>query len=185
MRSVKLFTLALTAAAITIPSVPFKAKAQASQPFSQCVEDLDNSGFNYHDATTRCLEAYKGKPFNDNLSTCIKKLDELGFNSRDAANKCQEAIDNSSSVAGPVPVQVTPARRAPRTTAPVIVVPGLGPLRLPGRRRRRRGPVYAPQQRTRRTERQCINTMFNTVWDDIHCKYHNNGMFKWRTIYLD
>lgn len=48
-------------------------------------------------------------------------------------------------------------------------------------------PHVAPQQAQpaqRRTQRQCVNTIFNQVWDDIHCQ-HNNGMFEWRTIYLD
>jgi hypothetical protein len=48
-------------------------------------------------------------------------------------------------------------------------------------------PNIAPQQAQpaqRRTQRQCVNTMLNQVWADIHCQY-NNGMFEWRTIYLD
>jgi hypothetical protein len=48
-------------------------------------------------------------------------------------------------------------------------------------------PNSAPQQTQptqRRTQKQCVNTIFNQVWDDIHCQ-HNNGMFEWRTVYLD
>ena len=40
------------------------------------------------------------------------------------------------------------------------------------------------QPTQRRTKKQCVNKMLNTVWDDVHCQY-NNVMFEWKTIYLD
>ena len=48
----------------------------------------------------------------------------------------------------------------------------------------RKEKIGQPQSEQRRTERQCVNTTLNQVWDDIHCEF-NNGMFEWRTIYLD
>ena len=46
------------------------------------------------------------------------------------------------------------------------------------------GQSVQSQPVERRTKKQCVNKMLNTVWDDVHCQY-NNVMFEWRTVYLD
>ena len=71
---------------------------------------------------------------------------------------CQQAMSNSPSQA--------------EKSGTIIVIPN----------EQQRNQEPQRQEPQREAHRQCINTTFNTVWNDIHCQY-NNPQFKWRTVY--
>jgi hypothetical protein len=147
--------------ALTVLSVSafisFPAKAQTNQSFSQCVISLYQGPYNSTSAAENCLQAFQGKPVNEDFSTCVNRLYKGPFNSRSASDYCQKAFANS------IPSQQQ------GTGNPTVNI-------------YTEQPQSQPVQR--RSKQVCVNTTFNQIWDDIHCQF-NNGMFEWRTIYLD
>ena len=146
---------------LSIPLIVFSfpAKAQTNQSFSQCVLTLYSGPYIASDAAKNCLTAFRGRSVNEDFTTCVNALYKGPFIQSDANQYCQQAFQNSASS--------TPANNGNPT---IIVIP--------------QGNVEQSQPTERRTQRQCIHKTFNQVWADIHCQF-NNGMFEWRTVYLD
>jgi hypothetical protein len=132
-----------------------------SQSFSQCVMELYRGPYSKTDAANNCLNAFRGRPVNEEFSTCISTLYQGPYSKTDSNNYCQQAFANSSySPSG------NPSSNQSNGST-IIVVP------------QNQSTNSQPQRNARR---QCVHTWFNQVWDDIHCQY-NNGMFEWRTVY--
>lgn len=130
-----------------------------SQSFSQCVLKLYAGPYSSSDAAKNCLIAFQGKPLNEEFTSCVDSLYRGPFSSTDSSKYCQSAFANSSSSA-------PPSNNTGGTT--IIINPNQ--------------PQAKPVER--RAVTQCVNKMFNQVWDDIHCTF-NNSMFERRTVYVD
>ena len=137
---------------------PTIVKAQNSQSFSECVISLYNGPYNSSNAAEHCLQAFQGKSIKEDFSTCVDRLYEGPYSSSRAVKYCQQAMSNSPSQA--------------EKSGTIIVIPN----------EQQRNQEPQRQEPQREAHRQCINTTFNTVWNDIHCQY-NNPQFKWRTVY--
>ena len=67
-----------------------------SQSFSQCVMELYRGPYSRTDAAKNCLNAFRGRPVNEEFTNCVNTLYRGPYSRTDANNYCQQAFSNSS-----------------------------------------------------------------------------------------
>jgi hypothetical protein len=66
-----------------------------SQSFSSCVIQLQRGPYNSKQSAENCLNAFRGKPINENFSTCVEVLYRNPYSSQAANDYCQQAFNNA------------------------------------------------------------------------------------------
>ena len=143
------------------------AQSQTNQTLGQCISEV-HKATNYtvygEKAAQSCINTLRYQTPTERLGSCISGVQQstnYTVYGEAASSICQSLLEQQRRYSSPTPNGNYPT---------ILVVP--------------QGQPVQSQPTQRRTQRQCINKTFNQVWNDIHCEF-NNGMFEWRTIYLD
>ncbi|PSB04635.1 hypothetical protein [Merismopedia glauca] len=142
------------------------ANAQTNQTLGKCISEVrksSNYAISSDKAAESCVNTLRYQSPVENLGECISGVREssnYAISSDNASQLCQSLLAQQLQQQG---------GGNNNNGSTIIVIPN--------------GQQPTPQPQ-RRTQKQCVNKMFNQVWDDIHCQF-NNGMFEWRTVYLD